>query len=196
MAEKLRLNINSKEVTGFAGQTVLEVARENGIDIPTLCYDKRVEVYGACGLCVIEAEGSPKLLRACATTIYDGMVINTNTKRVIDSRKTALELLLSDHTGDCRPPCALNCPAGTDCQGYVGMVANGQYKEAVKIIKGIFPLPSSIGRVCPHPCETACRRQLVDEPVSIAFIKAFIGDKDLESGNPYMPTPLLLQDIL
>ena len=190
MAEKLRLNINGIEVTGFAGQTVLEVARENGIDIPTLCYDKRVEVYGACGLCVVEAEGSPKLLRACATTIYDGMVINTNTKRVIDSRKTALELLLSDHTGDCRPPCALNCPAGTDCQGYVGMVANGQYKEAVKIIKGIFPLPSSIGRVCPHPCETACRRQLVDEPVSIAFIKAFIGDKDLESGNPYMPTPL------
>lgn len=55
MAEKLRLNINGKEVTGFAGQTVLEVARENGIDIPTLCYDKRVEVYGACGLCVVEA---------------------------------------------------------------------------------------------------------------------------------------------
>ena len=71
----------------------------------------------------------------------------------------------------------------------IQVVANGQYKEAVKIIKGIFPLPSSIGRVCPHPCETACRRQLVDEPVSIAFIKAFIGDKDLESGNPYMPTP-------
>lgn len=187
MAEKLRLNINGKEVTGYAGQTILEVAKENGIDIPTLCYDKRVEIYGACGLCVVEAEGNPKLLRACATTIADGMVINTNTKRVIDSRKTALELLLSDHTGDCRPPCALNCPAGTDCQGYVGMVANGQYKEAVKIIKGIFPLPSSIGRVCPHPCETACRRALVDEPVSIAYIKAFIGDKDLESGDPYMP---------
>lgn len=163
------------------------MAKENGIDIPHPLLDKRVEIYGACGLCVVEAEGNPKLLRACATTIADGMVINTNTKRVIDSRKTALELLLSDHTGDCRPPCALNCPAGTDCQGYVGMVANGQYKEAVKIIKGIFPLPSSIGRVCPHPCETACRRALVDEPVSIAYIKAFIGDKDLESGEPYMP---------
>ena len=187
MAEKLRLNINGIEVTGYAGQTILEVAKENGIDIPTLCYDKRVEVYGACGLCVVEAEGNPKLLRACATTIADKMVIKTNTKRVIDSRKASLELLLSDHTGDCRPPCALNCPAGTDCQGYVGMVANGQYKEAVKLIKEKFPLPSSIGRVCPHPCETACRRALVDEPVSIAFIKAFIGDKDLESGHPYMP---------
>lgn len=184
---KLRLNINGKEVTGFAGQTILEVARENGIDIPTLCHDERVAVYGACGLCVVEQEGNPKLLRACATAISDNMVINTNTEKVKESRRTSLELILSDHTGDCRPPCALNCPAGTDCQGYVGMVANGEYKEAVKIVKEVFPFPSSIGRVCPHPCETACRRQMVEEPVSIAFIKSFIGDKDLASGSPYMP---------
>jgi len=115
------------------------------------------------------------------------MVIKTDTPKVKESRKIALELLLSDHTGDCRPPCALNCPAGTDCQGYVGMVANGQFKEAVKRIKEVFPLPSSIGRVCPHPCETACRRKMVEEPISIAFIKSFIGDKDLASGNPYVP---------
>lgn len=184
---KLRLNINGKEVQGYTGQTVLEVARENNIDIATLCYDERVAVYGACGLCVVEQEGNPKLLRACATTISEGMVIFTNTEKVKQSRKTALELLLSDHTGDCRPPCALNCPAGTDCQGYVGMVANGEYKEAIKLVKEVFPLPASIGRVCPHPCETACRRQMVEEPISIAFIKSFIGDKDLASQNPYMP---------
>ncbi|MCI8341917.1 MAG: FAD-dependent oxidoreductase [Firmicutes bacterium] len=184
---KLRLNINGKEVTGYAGQTVLEVARENGIDIPTLCYDERVAVYGACGLCVVEQEGNPKLLRACATAISEGMIINTNTEKVKESRRTSLELILSDHTGDCRPPCALNCPAGTDCQGYVGMVANGEYRKAVEIVKEVFPLPSSIGRVCPHPCETACRRQMVEDPVSIAFIKSFIGDKDLESGDPYVP---------
>lgn len=186
---KLRLNIDGIEVTGYDGQTILEVARENGIEIPTLCYDERVAVYGACGLCVVEAEGSPKLMRACATVISEGMVIKTNTPKVIASRKAALELLLSDHNGDCRPPCSLACPAGTDCQGYVGMVANGEYKEAVKLIKDKFPFPASIGRVCPHPCETACRRQLVEEPVSIAFIKSFLGDKDLESGEPYMPEP-------
>ncbi len=186
---KLRLNINGIEVTGFEGQTILEVAGENGIEIPTLCYDERVAVYGACGLCVVEAEGSPKLMRACATVISEGMIIKTNTPKVIASRKAALELLLSDHNGDCRPPCSLACPAGTDCQGYVGMVANGEYKEAVKLIKDKFPFPASIGRVCPHPCETACRRQLVEEPVSIAFIKSFLGDKDLESGEPYMPEP-------
>jgi NADPH-dependent glutamate synthase beta chain and related oxidoreductases len=184
---KLRLNINGMEVCGYDGQTVLDVAKENGIEIPTLCYDERVAIYGACGLCVVEQEGNPKLLRSCATTISEGMVINTNTQKVKESRKTALELLLSDHTGDCRPPCSLACPAGTDCQGYVGMVANGEFKEAVKIVKDIYPLPSSIGRVCPHPCETACRRQMVEEPISIAFIKSFIGDKDLASDKPYMP---------
>ena len=184
---KLRLNINGMEVCGYDGQTVLDVAKENGIEIPTLCYDERVAIYGACGLCVVEQEGNPKLLRACATAIAEGMVIHTNTQKVKESRKTALELLLSDHTGDCRPPCSVACPAGTDCQGYVGMVANGEYKEAVKLVKDLFPFPSSIGRVCPHPCETACRRQMVEEPISIAFIKSFIGDKDLASEKPYMP---------
>ncbi|MDO4744713.1 MAG: FAD-dependent oxidoreductase, partial [Clostridia bacterium] len=147
----------------------------------------RVAAYGACGLCVVEQEGNPKLVRSCATVISEGMIIKTNTPKVLESRRTILELMFSDHCGDCRPPCALACPAGTDCQGYVGMVANGEYRKAVELVKDKYPFPSSIGRVCPHPCETACRRQLVEEPISIAFIKSFIGDKDLETGTPYMP---------
>ena len=74
---KFRLNINGKEVLGVAGQTILEVAKENDIYIPTLCYDEAVKVYGACGLCVVEAEGIPKLLRSCSAKCTDGMVINT-----------------------------------------------------------------------------------------------------------------------
>ena len=89
---KFRLNINGKEVTGVAGQTILEVARENDIFIPTLCYDERTKIYGSCGLCMCEVEGNPKLCKACATEIAPGMVIRTNTERVIESRKTNLEL--------------------------------------------------------------------------------------------------------
>ncbi|WP_132246571.1 molybdopterin-dependent oxidoreductase [Marinisporobacter balticus] len=184
---KMRLNINGKEVTGYNDQTILEVAKENGIEIPTLCYDERVEIYGACGLCVVEVEGIPKLLRACATKISEGMVIKTNTQKVRGSRRMALELLLSDHVGDCRPPCVLECPANTDCQGYVGLIANGQYEEAVALIKEQLPLPASIGRVCPHPCEDACRRQLVEEPISIASLKSFAADIDLNHANSFMP---------
>ena len=114
------------------------------------------------------------------------MVIHTQTERIKASRKVALELLLSDHTGDCVAPCSKACPAGTDCQGYVGLIAYGEYKEAVKLIKEKLPLPASIGRICPHPCEKKCRRQYVDEPISIAFLKGFVGDMDL-LGDTYIP---------
>lgn len=183
----ISLNINGIEVRGTQGQTVLEIARENGIEIPTLCFDERVEVYGSCGLCVVEIEGIPKLLRSCATQASDGMIVKTNTNRVKESRKTALELLLSDHTGDCKAPCTLACPGNTDCQGYVGLIANGQFREALELIKEQLPLPASIGRVCPHPCETACRRQLVEEPISIATLKAFAADMDMKSGDMFIP---------
>lgn len=184
---KFRLNIDGKEVFGLPGQTILEVAKENDIFIPTLCYDERTEIYGACGLCVVEVEGNPKLCKACATQIAPNMVINTKTDRVIESRKTNLELLLSNHRGDCRPPCMRACPAGTDCQGYVGLIANGEYEEAIKLIRENIPLPGSIGRVCPHPCETACRRGLVDEPVAIANLKRFAADTDEFGENPFVP---------
>ncbi len=174
-----RLNIDGKEVFGIPGQTILEVARENDIFIPTLCYDERTKIYGSCGLCMTEVEGNPKLCKACATQIAEGMIVRTNTNRVIESRKTNLELLLSNHVGDCRPPCVLACPANTDCQGYVGLIANGEYEEAIKLIKDKVPLPASIGRVCPHPCEKECRRGLVDEPIAIQNLKRFAADADL-----------------
>ncbi|QGT99021.1 putative bifurcating oxidoreductase, alpha (oxidoreductase) subunit [Candidatus Syntrophocurvum alkaliphilum] len=177
----IRLNIDGLEVKGFAGQTILEIAKENAITIPTLCHDERVKTYGACGICVVEIEGSNKLIRSCATEAEDDMIIYTNTDRIKQSRKTTLELLISDHTGDCRPPCLTACPANTDCQGYVGLIANGQHKEAVELVKEKIPLPTSIGLVCPHPCEDACRRKLVEEPVAIAALKAFVGYESLYS---------------
>lgn len=183
----LNLIIDGRKVTGQPGQTILEVAREYGIEIPTLCYDEHLESYGGCGLCVVEIKGSSKLFRACATEIAEGMDVSTGTPRLRASRKMTLELLLSDHKGDCLPPCALACPAHVDCQGYVSLIANGKYHEAVSLIKEKLPLPASIGRVCPHPCETACRRQYVDSPVAIAPMKAFVGDQDLNSGKTYMP---------
>lgn len=182
----ITLTIDGKKIVAEEGMTILNAAAQNGIKIPNLCYDGRVELYGACGLCTVEVEGNPKLLRACSTKVSEGMAVHTQTERVKNSRKVALELLLSDHDGDCKAPCSKACPAGTDCQGYVGLIANGEYKEAVKLIKEKLPLPASIGRICPHPCEKQCRRQYVDEPVSIAFLKSFVSDIDL-NGDTYIP---------
>ena len=182
----LNLTINGKAIQVEEGTTILQAARDNGIYIPTLCYDEAVKVYGACGLCVVEAEGMPKLLRSCSAKCSEGMVINTESDRVVHSRKIAMELLMSAHDGDCIAPCQLNCPARTDCQGYVGLIANGEYDSAIKLIKNKISLPASIGRVCPHPCESACRRKNVDEAISIAQLKAFAADVDL-NGEKYIP---------
>lgn len=184
--EMINLTINGKKITAPAGSTILEAARSNGIYIPTLCYDEAVEVYGACGLCVVEAEGVAKLLRSCSAKAADGMVIHTESERVIKSRKIAMELLMSAHDGDCIAPCQLACPANTDCQGYVGLIANGRFDDALKLIKDRIALPASIGRVCPHPCEKACRRAKVEEPINIAQLKAFAADLDLK-GDAYLP---------
>ena len=183
----IKLTINGVPCTGEKGETILEIARRHAIEIPTLCHDDATEHYGACGICVVEAEHTPKLLRACSTLAADGMVINVNGPRAKQARKVALELLMSDHDGDCLGPCRLACPAGTDCQAYVKQVALGDTREAVRIVKEHLPLPASIGHVCPHPCETDCRRNLVEEPISIANIKRFMAMDMLEKEDKWKP---------
>ncbi len=181
----IKYTIDGVEVIAEDGETILSSATRAGVEIPTLCFAENTAIYGACGVCVVEVEGVPKLLRSCSAKPMEGYVVHTDTPRVIRARKTAFELLLSDHTGDCRGPCKLHCPAGTDCQKYVNEIKDGKYFEAVSTVYEAFPLPASIGRVCPHPCEDACRRQLVEEPISIAFLKAFAADKVLASDNRY-----------
>ncbi|MCL2751672.1 MAG: 2Fe-2S iron-sulfur cluster-binding protein, partial [Firmicutes bacterium] len=176
----LNIKINGIDIQAEQGLTIVAAAKQNGIIIPTLCHDDLVKMYGACGICLVESSTTPRLLRACSTMIADGMSIQTDTERIRKARKGALELMLSAHKGDCRPPCLLACPGETDCQGYVNLIAKKQYKEATELIMDKLPLPSSIGRVCPHPCETACRRKYVEDPISIASLKYFASDKYLD----------------
>lgn len=184
---RINLNIDGIELSAFKGMTILQVAQENGIEIPNLCNNDKLKVYGSCGLCVVEVQNNPRLVRACATEAAEGMVIRTWTDRVKESRKTSLELMFSNHTGDCKAPCSLGCPSNVDVQGYVGLIANGEYRQAVEVIKENLPLPASIGRVCPHPCQTDCRRGLLEDPISIAWLKYYAADMDLASENPYVP---------
>ena len=78
---------------------------------------------------------------------------------------------------DCRPPCVLNCPAHTDCQGYVGFLAEGDFKKGIELVTEKIPLPAFLGRVCPHPCEENCRRALVDEPIAIRDSKRLLAEE-------------------
>lgn len=178
--EKIVLKIDGQAVEGVKGQTILDLARQAGIDIPNLCHGDLLEIYASCGICTVEVVGMPRLVRACSTVATDGMEVVTRSARVDENRKAALDMMLSNHRGDCRPPCQQACPAETDCQGYVGLTANGLFAEALKVTKNRIPLPASIGRVCPRPCEDGCRRVLVDEPIAIGSIKEFIADLNID----------------
>jgi len=184
MARTVRVLLNGREALGYPGQTILSLCSECGIEIPTLCHDPHLSVHGGCSLCLVEVKGARTLIRACVTEITPGMEIRTDTERVRLARRTDLELLLSDHVGDCRPPCTLTCPARGDVQGYVNLAAQGRYAEALAALHENVTLPASIGRVCPAPCEEVCRRNFVDEePVSIREIKRFVGDWCLNNGG-------------
>ncbi len=174
----IRMILDGKEVVANSGQTILDVCRDNNISIPTLCHDAQLKPLGSCQICVVEVE-EQGLVSSCATAVADGMVINTRNALIESARRQCLESLLLDHYGDCSAPCHNACPAGIDIQGYIALIARGAHREAVELIKEKLPLPATIGRICPHPCEVACRRNLVDEPISICSLKRFAADYTL-----------------
>ena len=108
--EEIEIIIDGKKAKATADQTILQVAKNIGIEIPTLCYLKNVNEPASCRVCVVEVEGARNLVTACSTKVRAGMVVKTNTSKVIRARKTALELLLSNHNKNC-----LNCPKNLKC---------------------------------------------------------------------------------
>jgi len=111
------LVIDDKEVSARAGQTILEVAREHNIYIPTLCHLEGISDVGACRLCLVEIKGSNKLLPACVTSVFEGMQVSTNTERLQTHRRTILELLLAERNHICSV-CVANghCELQSLCQ--------------------------------------------------------------------------------
>jgi NADP-reducing hydrogenase subunit HndD len=114
--EMIKLTIDNKIVEVEKGTTVLKAARKVGIDIPTLCYfelgDMKIENKpGGCRVCVVEVEGRKNLAPACATEAFEGMVVDTHNIRVLNARRTVLELMLSDHPFDC-----LICAKSGNCE--------------------------------------------------------------------------------
>jgi NADH-quinone oxidoreductase chain G len=100
----VELTIDDRKVSVEEGTTILAAAKKIGINIPNMCYDKRLRPYGGCRLCVVEAEGIPRLLASCSTPVTGGMVIKTDTPKLRKARQTVLELLLIHHPLDC-PVC-------------------------------------------------------------------------------------------
>ncbi|MFH1646530.1 MAG: 2Fe-2S iron-sulfur cluster-binding protein [Chloroflexota bacterium] len=105
----ISLTLNGAPVSAPQGMTILEVARENGIDIPTMCYLKDLAPSGSCRLCVVEVEGSRTLVGSCHTPVTPGMVIQTHSPKVLEVRRVLIELMMASHPDSCIVCEAANC---------------------------------------------------------------------------------------
>ena len=183
-----KLFIDNREVEVDNGATILDAAGKLGIEIPTMCFLKDYKPSTSCMVCVVKVNGLDNLVPACGTVVKGGMRVETNSQEVRQARKAALELLLSDHVGDCLGPCQVICLARMNIPLMIRQIAAGKFRDAIATVKKDIALPAVLGRICPKPCERGCRRGAFDEAVSICLLKRYVADLDLQSANPYLPS--------
>lgn len=182
-----KLFIDNREVEVKDGATILDAAGKLGIEIPTMCFKRGYQPSTSCMVCVVKVEGLDSFVPACGTVVAEGMRVESSSEQVYQARKAALELLLSDHLGDCLGPCQVICPAGMNIPLMIRQIAAGNLSDAIKTVKKDIALPAVLGRICPKPCEKGCRRGVYDKAVSICLLKRYVADVDLLSENPYIP---------
>jgi ferredoxin len=182
-----RLTIDTREVEVPEGATVLDAARKLGIDIPALCFREGCTPSTSCLVCVVRVGPDRRLVPSCATAATEGLRVESETEAVHEVRRASLELLLSDHLGDCLAPCQFGCPAEMDIPTMLRQIVAGQFRDAIATVKRDIALPAVLGRICTGPCEKVCRRADIDSSVSICLLKRLVADVDLASADPYMP---------
>ncbi len=179
--DQVVVTIDGHEVACERGDTILEAAQLAGIHIPTLCYEPRLPATAACRMCIVEVEGARKMVPSCSSAVSDGMVVHTDTEKIRAMRGLYLELLLSDHNSFCTPPCRDACPTHIKIPQFLDHIAHKEYAAGVAKLREDLPFPAILGRVCPRPCEGPCRRQLVEQPITICQLHRFMADQCLEA---------------
>jgi NADPH-dependent glutamate synthase beta subunit-like oxidoreductase/formate hydrogenlyase subunit 6/NADH:ubiquinone oxidoreductase subunit I/ferredoxin len=185
------ITIDGQQMEAYQGQSILSVANDNGItEIPNLCNDEKLEPTSACRMCLVHIEGAERPLPSCNTPAEPGMVVTTNSDELFHIRRTNLEMLLSDHNAYCQPPCQVDCPTHIDIPGYLELIAKGSMKEAARLVKEVLPFPYILGLTCPAPCQSACRRALVDEEIAICRMHGHAAETCLlDPPVPYVQDP-------
>jgi NADPH-dependent glutamate synthase beta subunit-like oxidoreductase len=178
----IKLTIDNISVEVPENTTILQAAAQMGIDIPTMCYLEGHSCHPSCMVCMVKDADKGNFFTSCAMPAVEGMNIIATSEEVSDIRREALELLLSDHVGDCEAPCTLTCPAGMDIPLMNRLIAAGEFDKSLEIVLKDIALPVILGYICPAPCEKACRRKPIDGAVSICLLKR-ITAQDAERRN-------------
>ena len=175
------LTIDGHAVSFTPGDSVLSAARRLGLDIPTLCYLEKCGPLNSCQVCLVKVNG--KLVPSCGTKAQAGMVVESETDEVHEARRTALELLFSDHVGDCLAPCNRLCPLRLNIPEMIRHIQTDHLDQSARLVRDTLPLPSILGRLCHHPCEQGCRRGAWDQPASIRDMERLAADHGLWSAE-------------
>ena len=173
----------------------MEAAGLLGIEIPSMCYLPGHSNHPTCMVCLVKYEEKGTFFPSCAMPVSEGMKITTSSADVLEARKEALELLLSDHVGDCEAPCRRSCPAFMDIPLMNRLIASGDFKAALQVVREEIALPLVLGYICPAPCEKACHRASLGGAVSICMLKRFTANNEepnssglnIKAGLKYQP---------
>ena len=170
------IQINGQPIEVAEGTTVLDAARGAGCKIPTLCHLEGQPGFSSCMLCTVEDKATGKTFPSCAIAAAPGMDIETENPMLTEKRRTLLELMMSDHSGDCEAPCTLACPASVPIPEIIRLLRSGQPEEAAVLLRQRTPLAGVLERICGAHCEGGCRRGKVDESVSIMNVCRYAAD--------------------
>ncbi len=186
------LRINGLSARVDDGATVLDAAELVFVEIPTLCHLKGCEPETSCMLCVVKDVATGQLIPACSAKAIGGMEIDTECDEVQAARRDILNLLLSEHVGDCEAPCTRICPAHLDIPRMLRELERGHMDSAAWIAKRDLAIPSVLSHICPAPCEKGCRRAQVDQAITIRELHRTEGSVR-EFGNSRIPglTPMV-----
>ena len=175
MAE-VTLIIDGKQKRVLESTHLLEAVQAMDIDIPALCFLESFPPFNSCMLCLVEDLKTGFLVPACSTRAKDGDIISTGSERVRRARKAALELLISEHDGDCEAPCRRGCPLYMDIPRMLRAFVQGDIPAAADTIYRHIPLPGTLSRVCPGTCEKVCRRGKIDTSIGIRGLIGFAAE--------------------
>ena len=186
--------IDEHRIDAKPGETILQAARAAGIEIPTLCFLEGFEAGASCMVCAVKLKHNGQFIPSCASRVVEGMELEHDTAEVRAARRMALELLFSDHLGDCLSPCQRICPAHLGIPAILKHMRGGDLGMAAAAARRDLALAGILCRICHRPCESGCRRGVHDEAVAIADLVTHAIDTELAAGNPRPPLPAVARE--
>ncbi|MCC6154629.1 MAG: (2Fe-2S)-binding protein, partial [Candidatus Hydrogenedentes bacterium] len=183
------ITINNKPIEVAPGTTVLQAARSLDIEVPTLCYWEGVRPMNSCMLCVVRNTKTGQLIPSCSSVVQEGMTIETDTGDVCTARKDVLELIISEHIGDCEAPCTHTCPASMNIPTMMRQIYENDFDGAAFTVTNGLVFPGTLGYVCPAPCESPCRRKSYDTTMEIKYLHRNVSEKARKDNPELLDCP-------